>query len=122
MAIVPDVLFQSHSAPLGVVFYDGKQFPKDYRGDAFVALHGSWDSAHPTGYKIVRVKFAAGRPSPVYENFVTGFWVKGTTPAEVYARPAGLLVAKDGSLLIADDASKTVWRVRYVGRKAAVRP
>lgn len=115
-AKMPDVLFQSHSAPLGLVFYDGKQFPKDYRGDALVALHGSWDSAHPTGYKIVRIKFKNGRPLPGYENFVTGFWVSGTSPANVYARPAGLLVDSDGSLLIADDASKAVWRVRYVGR------
>ncbi len=113
---IPDVLFQSHSAPLGLVFYTGTQFPKDYRGDAFVALHGSWDAAHPTGYKIVRIKFKNGRPEPGYENFVTGFWVSGTTPPHVYARPAGLLVAKDGSLLIADDASRTVWRVRYCGR------
>lgn len=113
---LPDTLFQSHSAPLGLVFYDAKQFPKEYQGDAFVALHGSWDSAHPTGYKIVRIKFKNGRPLPGYENFVTGFWISGISPAHVYARPAGLLIAKDGSLLIADDASKTVWRVRYVGR------
>ena len=113
----PDVLFQSHSAPLGLVFYDGKQFPASYRGDALIALHGSWDSAHPTGYKIVRVKFKNGRPEPGYENFVTGFWLTGTSPAQVYGRPAGLLVAKDGSLLIADDGSKTVWRVRYKGKR-----
>ncbi len=81
-----------------------------------MALHGSWDSAKPTGYKVVRVRFVDGRPENAYENFVTGFWASGTTPAKVWGRPAGLLVAKDGSLLIADDAGKTVWRVRYTGK------
>lgn len=112
----PDVLFHAHSAPLGLVFYDGAQFPADFKGNAFVALHGSWDAAKPTGYKVVRVKFANGKPDNAYENFVTGFWASGTTPPKAWGRPAGLLVAKDGSLLIADDAGKTVWRVRYTGK------
>jgi len=112
----PEVLFQAHSAPLGLVFYDAKQFPAKYRGNAFIALHGSWDAAKPTGYKVVRVQFRNGRPQNAYENFATGFWAAGTTPPHVWGRPAGLLVAKDGSLLIADDAGKTVWRVRYVGK------
>ena len=111
----PDVLFQSHSAPLGLVFYDGNEFPADYKGDAFVALHGSWNSAAPTGYKVVRVKFANGRPVGGYEDFLTGFWSGATSPAQVWGRPAGLLVAKDGSLLVADDPGQTIWRVRYVG-------
>ncbi len=112
----PDVLFQAHSAPLGLVFYEGNQFPSAYRGDAFVALHGSWNSAHPTGYKVVRIKFANGRPQNSYENFVTGFWDGSTSPARVWGRPVGLAVAKDGSLLIADDAGNTVWRVAYKGK------
>jgi glucose/arabinose dehydrogenase len=112
----PDLLFQSHSAPLGLVFYEGNQFPPAYKGDAFVALHGSWNSSVPTGYKVVRVKFAAGRPADSYEDFVTGFHLAGTSPAKVYGRPAGLVVARDGSLLIADDAGKTVWRVSYTGK------
>jgi len=112
---VPDVLFQSHSAPLGLVFYEGDQFPADYKGDAFVALHGSWNAAAPTGYKVVRIKFANGRPIGGYEDFLTGFWNGSTSPAQVWGRPAGLLVAKDGSLLVADDDGKTIWRVRYVG-------
>lgn len=115
-AKTPDVLFHAHSAPLGLVFYDGAQFPAEYKGNAFVALHGSWDSAKPTGYKVVRVKFTNGKPENAYENFVTGFWASGTTPPKPWGRPAGLLVAKDGSLLIADDAGKTVWRVRYTGK------
>jgi len=112
-AKTPDVLFQSHSAPLGLVFYEGGQFPPDYRGDAFVALHGSWNSGTPTGYKVVRIKFANGRPVGGYEDFLTGFWVGGTSPAQVWGRPAGLLVAKDGSLLVADDGGQTIWRVSY---------
>ncbi len=111
--IVPDLLFQSHSAPLGLVFYQGKMFPPDYQGDAFVALHGSWNSIQPSGYKVVRVPFKGGRPVGYYENFLTGFWLKGTNPAAVWGRPAGLAVAGDGSLLIADDAGGAVWRVSY---------
>jgi glucose/arabinose dehydrogenase len=115
-AIPPDLLFRAHSAPLGLVFYEGAQFPASYKGDAFVALHGSWNSGAPTGYKVVRVPFKNGRPSGGYENFITGFWdgAGGNgAPAQVWGRPAGLAVAKDGSLLIADDAGKVVWRVRY---------
>ena len=73
-------MFQAHSAPLGLVFYDGLQFPEEFRGDAFVALHGSWNSAQPTGYKVVRIPFGADGPAPYYENFVTGFWLRGTSP------------------------------------------
>jgi glucose/arabinose dehydrogenase len=112
----PDVLFQAHSAPLGLVFYEGGQFPAEYKGDAFVALHGSWNSAHPTGYKIVRIHFANGRPENAYTNFVTGWWDGGTSPARVWGRPVGLAVAKDGSLLVADDAGGVVWRVAYKGK------
>ena len=111
--LTPDLLFQSHSAPLGLVFYEGSMFPAEYKGDAFVALHGSWNSAEPTGYKIVRVPFKDGRPQGYYENFLTGFWLGGTSPAQVWGRPAGLAVAADGSLLIADDAGGVVWRVSY---------
>jgi glucose/arabinose dehydrogenase len=111
----PDVLFASHSAPLGLVFYEGGSFPADYKGDAFVSLHGSWNSGKPTGYKVVRVKFDHGRPLGEYQDFVTGFWDGTTSPAQVWGRPAGLLVAKDGSLLIADDVGKTIWRVSHSG-------
>ena len=114
---VPDVLFQSHSAPLGFVFYEGGQFPAEYRGDAFVALHGSWNAARPTGYKIVRIKFTGKRPAAGYENFVTGWWLSGHDPARVMGRPTALAVARDGSLLIADDAGKAIWRVRYTGNE-----
>ncbi|MGN6514892.1 MAG: PQQ-dependent sugar dehydrogenase [Rhizomicrobium sp.] len=115
--VTPDLLFQSHSAPLGLVFYEGAQFPKDYKGDAFVSLHGSWNSGTPTGYKVVRVKFAKGKPVGGYDDFLTGFAKPGTSPAQVWGRPAGLLVARDGSLLVADDAGNTVWRVAYTGKQ-----
>lgn len=114
--LVGDVLFQSHSAPTGLVFYEGSQFPAEYKGDAFISLHGSWNSSKPTGYKVVRVHFANGKPVGGYDNFLTGFWDGSTSPAKVWGRPAGLAVAKDGSLLIADDEGKAVWRVSYTGK------
>jgi glucose/arabinose dehydrogenase len=113
--VVPDVLFESHSAPLGLVFYEGAQFPDEYRGDAFVALHGSWNRSRPTGYKVVRVPFEDGRPVGGYENFAVGFWIEGEETARVWGRPAGLALGGDGSLLVADDAGGTVWRIRWVG-------
>lgn len=115
-SILPDVLFQSHSAPLGLTFYDGKQFPADYVNDAFVAFHGSWNASRPTGYKIVRVPFKDGHPTGSYQNFATGFRLEVEDPgrAKVWGRPVGLAVATDGALLIADDASQTVWRISYV--------
>lgn len=109
----PDLMFQAHSAPLGLVFYEGQQFPEEYKGNAFVALHGSWNSAQPTGYKVVRIPFNAKGPAAYYENFLTGFWLRGTSPAQVFGRPVGLAVAADGSLLVADDTSQTIWRVSY---------
>ncbi|HEY2069426.1 MAG TPA: PQQ-dependent sugar dehydrogenase [Rhizomicrobium sp.] len=114
--VTPDILFQSHSAPTGLVFYEGAQFPTEFRGDAFVSLHGSWNAGKPTGYKVVRVHFANGKPVGGYDNFLTGFHIGDTSPAQVWGRPAGLAVAKDGSLLVADDAGKTVWRVAYTGK------
>ena len=110
---VPDVLFRAHSSPLGLVFYEGGQFPDEYRGDAFVALHGSWNRSEPTGYMVVRVPFEDGRPLGWYESFLTGFWFEGSDKAGVFGRPAGLAVAADGSLLVADDAGRAVWRVSY---------
>ena len=113
--LVPDLLFRSHSAPIGLVFYEGDSFPADYQGDAFVALRGSWNAGEPRGYMVVRVPFADGRPEGHYEAFVTGFRLDapgGEGRAEVWGRPAGLAIAADGSLLIADDTSGSVWRVQ----------
>jgi len=113
---LPDVLFAAHSAPLGFAFYDGTQFPAQYRGDAIVALHGSWNSGRPTGYKVVRVRFANGKPTGEYDDFLTGFWDGKSSPARVWGRPVGVLVMKDGSLLVSDDAGKAIWRVTYTGK------
>jgi glucose/arabinose dehydrogenase len=107
---VPDVLIQPHSAPLGIAFYDGTQFPADYRGDAFVALHGSWNRSQRTGYKVVRLRFQDGRPTGVYEDFMTGFVASDQA---VWARPVGLTVMHDGSLLVSEDGNGTIWRVTY---------
>jgi glucose/arabinose dehydrogenase len=115
--IVPDLLFEAHSSALDIVFYEADQFPQEYKGSAFVALKGSWNSSEPTGYKVVRVPFKDGRPEGYYENFATGFWISGEQQAEVWGRPAAVAVAKDGSLLIADDTGGTIWRVTYTGKR-----
>jgi glucose/arabinose dehydrogenase len=112
-AKVPDVLFRSHSAPLGLLFYTGTQFPAQYRSGAFVAHHGSWNAANPRGYKIVYVPFNNKRPAGGYDNFALGFWTTGEAPAGVMGRPVGLAQAKDGSLLVADDVGNAVWRISY---------
>lgn len=113
---MPEVLFRSHSAPLGLVFYDGAQFPAEYRGDAFVALHGSWNAGRPRGYQVARVKFDKGRPAAnAYEIFATGFWQEGSDRAAVWGRPCGLAVAGDGALLVADDVANVIWRIAYRG-------
>jgi glucose/arabinose dehydrogenase len=114
-SIVPDLLFEAHSSAMDIVFYTGEQFPSEYRGDAFVALKGSWNRSEPTGYKVVRVPFKDGRPQGEYENFMTGFWVGGVDRAEVWGRPAALALAKDGALLVGDDTGGTIWRVAYTG-------
>ena len=110
---VPDVLIQAHSAPLGIAFYDGAQFPAAYRGDAFVALHGSWNRAKRTGYKVVRLLFKDGASTGEYEDFLTGFVADD---ASVWGRPVDVAVAHDGALLVTDDAGGAVWRVAYAGR------
>jgi glucose/arabinose dehydrogenase len=121
--VKPDLLFESHSSALDIVFYDGEQFPAEYKGDAFVALKGSWNSSEPTGYKVVRVRFKDGKPEGWYQNFVTGFWTSGVRRAEVWGRPAALAITKDGALLIADDTGGTIWRVAYTGpRQQTDRP
>lgn len=114
-AIVPSLLIESHSAPIHLAFYDGRMFPARYRGGAFVALHGSWNRASRTGYKVVHVPFKNGQPSGGYDDFVIG-WAPDPESREVWGRPAGLLVLPDGSLLIADDGADVVWRVSYDGK------
>ena len=117
VTVAPDLLFEAHSSAMDILFYDGAQFPAEYRGDAFVALKGSWNRSQPTGYKVVRVPFKDGKPQGYYQNFATGFWVSGQNRAEVWGRPTALAIMKDGSLLIADDTGGTIWRVSYNGPK-----
>jgi glucose/arabinose dehydrogenase len=116
-AITPDLLFQAHSSLLDLVFYQGDQFPSEYKGQLFVALKGSWNRSVPTGYKVVLVPFKDGKPEGYYQNFATGFWASGEQRAEVWGRPAALAVAKDGALLVADDTGGTIWRIAYNGSK-----
>ena len=110
----PDVPVQSHSASLNLTFYTGEQFPAAYRGDAFAAFHGSWNRNQRTGYKIIRVPINkdSGKAEGGYEDFVTGF-VK--QDGNVWGRPVGVTVAKDGSLLFSEDSEDIIWRVSYVG-------
>lgn len=107
---VPDVLLQPHSAPLGMTFYTGTMFPPEYRGDAFVALHGSWNRAKRTGYKLVRIPLKDGAPTGEYEDFMTGLAASGNA---VYGRPVAVATAHDGALLMTDDAEGIVWRIAY---------
>lgn len=112
--IVPDVLLQPHNASLELTFYEATQFPKQYKGDAFAAEHGSWNKAVRAGYEVIRVPVDNGKATGDYEDFLTGFM----TPAgEVWGRPVGVAVAPDGSLLVSDDGSNAIWRVSYTGKK-----
>jgi glucose/arabinose dehydrogenase len=111
--IVPDVLLQSHYASLQISFYTGRMFPKEFRNDAFAAEHGSWNRKKRTGYKVIRVPQKNGVPTGEFEDFMTGFV---TSDGNVWGRPVGVDIAKDGSLLVTDDGSNTIWRVSYVGK------
>ena len=111
-ALVPDVLFQSHSAALGIAFYTGKSFPEHFRGGAFVAFHGSWNRSTPTGYKVVYLPFKDGHALGYYEDFLTKFLVSAN---EAFGRPVYVLVDRDGSLLVSDDGGNRIWRVKFQG-------
>jgi glucose/arabinose dehydrogenase len=112
---VPDVLIQAHSASLEMTFYNATQFPAEYRGNIFAAEHGSWNRANRTGYKVIQVIVKDGVPTGEYADFATGFVVND---AEVWGRPVGVAVDKDGALLVSEDASGTVWRITYTGKAA----
>lgn len=109
-AIVPDVPVGSHTASLGLVFYDGEQFPEKYRKGAFVGQHGSWNRAELSGYKVLFVPFENGKPSGKPEDFLTGF-IKDEEKSEVFGRPVGVTLLPDGSLLVNDDSGNRLWKI-----------
>src|SRR5690606_37444514 len=94
----------------GIAFYDGDMFPADYKGDAFVTLHGSWNRGNRTGYKVVRWLFKDGQPTGAYEDFMTGFVESADN---VWGRPVGVEVASDGALIVTEDGNGTVWRITH---------
>ena len=111
--IVPDVLVQPHNASLQITFYDGIQFPKEYSGDIFATEHGSWNKAVRTGYEVIRVpRHQTGQASGEYEDFLTGFVLPN---GQAWGRPVGVTTAADGSLLVTDDGSNSIWRIAYTG-------
>ena len=106
---VPDVLFQAHSAPLNLAFATIDAWGAEYKGDAFVAMHGSWNRGTRTGYKLVRLDFDdAGKPAGTYEDFVTGMVV---SDADVWGRPVGVAFDASGALFFSEDGSGTIWKV-----------
>ena len=113
-AIVPDVLLQPHNASLEIAFYEDNKFPAEYKGDIFASEHGSWNKATRVGYEVIRVPLhQSGHASGEYQDFLTGFVLPD---GRVWGRPVGITVAPDGSLLVSDDGSNTIWRVSYTGK------
>jgi glucose/arabinose dehydrogenase len=114
--ITPDVIVQPHMASLEMAFYPTQKenFPAGYDGDAFAAEHGSWNRAKRAGYEIIRIPMHDGHATGEYEDFLTGFV---TPDGQVWGRPVGVAIAKDGSMFVTDDGSRSVWHVTYVGSK-----
>jgi glucose/arabinose dehydrogenase len=111
--ITPDVLVQAHNASLEMTFSTGNQFPSGFKNDIFAAQHGSWNRDLRTGYEVIRVPLhQSGHAAGEYEDFLTGFV---TAEGSVWGRPVGVAIAQDGSLLVSDDGSRTIWRVSYEG-------
>jgi len=109
--LVPDVLLQAHNASLEMTFYEGTQFPPQYQGDIFASEHGSWNRSVRVGYEVIRVPMhQSGRASGEYEDFLTGFVVDN---GHVWGRPVGITAAQDGSLLVSDDGSNSIWRISF---------
>jgi glucose/arabinose dehydrogenase len=111
--IVPDVLLEPHDASLELTFYEAQQFPQEYRGNIFASEHGSWNRSTRTGYEVILVPLKDGRATGQYQDFLTGFV---TPEGNVWGRPVGVAVAKDGSLLVTDDGSESIWRINYAGK------
>jgi glucose/arabinose dehydrogenase len=116
--ITPDILLEPHFASLEMLFYNGTQFPAEYRGDGIAAEHGSWNRSKRAGYEVIVLPMKNGHATGEYEDFLTGF----TTPdGKVWGRPVGVTVAKDGSLFVTDDGSGSIWHVSYMVGKSAHR-
>jgi glucose/arabinose dehydrogenase len=113
-SIVPDVLLGAHIAPLDILFYTGQQFPPEYRGGAFLALHGSVNRSKRIGYALGFIPFENGKPAGPLREVVSG-WMLSSDARDVWGRPVGLLELRDGSLLISDDGGKKIWRLSYTG-------
>jgi glucose/arabinose dehydrogenase len=107
---IPSFLLPAHSTPIGITFIDNANFPANYQGDALIALHGSWNRATPSGYKVVRVKFKNGKPVGV-SDFATG-WLEDHT---AWGRPVDVMFGPDKALYISDDRSGIIFRIVYSG-------
>ncbi|AHM59955.1 glucose/sorbosone dehydrogenase-like protein [Flammeovirgaceae bacterium 311] len=108
--LVPDVALGAHTSSLGLAFYDHQAFPERYHKGAFVGQHGSWNRSELNGYRVVFIPFENGRPAGAPEDFLTGF-IADMASGEVYGRPVDIEILADGSMLVSDDASNTIWRV-----------
>jgi glucose/arabinose dehydrogenase len=106
----PEATYEAHSAPMAMKFYTGAQFPAQYKNSAFIALHGSWNRAEPSGYKVVRVKFENGKPAG-FEDFLSGFLTDDNKGQ--FGRVVGIAQHTDGSLLVTDDNNGVVYRIAY---------
>jgi glucose/arabinose dehydrogenase len=112
--ITPDILVNPHFASLEMLFYQGTQFPSRFKGDGFAAEHGSWNRAQRSGYEVIRLPIVNGHATGEYEDFLTGF---ANADGTVWGRPVGVAEAKDGSLFVSDDGSRSIWHMRFVGLK-----
>jgi glucose/arabinose dehydrogenase len=111
--IVADVLLQPHNASLEMLFYEGSMFPAEYKSQVFAAEHGSWNRDNRTGYEVIRAKIVNNKATGEWEDFMTGFV---TSDGQVWGRPVGVAVMTDGSLLVSDDGTNSIWRVTYTGK------
>jgi glucose/arabinose dehydrogenase len=111
--ITPDILVNPHFASLEMLFYEGSQFPAEYKGDGFAAEHGSWNRKERAGYEVIRLPMKNGHATGEYEDFLTGF-TEGD--GSVWGRPVGVAVGKDGSLFVSDDGTRSIWHVIYTGK------
>ena len=111
--ITPDIILNPHFASLEMMFYTGSQFPAEFKGEGFAAEHGSWNREHRAGYEVIRLPMKNGHATGEYEDFLTGFTLGD---GKVWGRPVGVTVAKDGSLFVSDDGTRSIWHVTYVGK------